>query len=174
MKLLGYRWDRKKDELSPGLGELNLNKKVRGERRPNPEPVRTILDAEKLLANVKLTQSLIVGKISEFYDPCGFFEPIKLQMKLFTGSLKGKDWEEVLLEEEQETWRQILKGYVRLPKIIIPMRDVSGSKIRLLCLADAAEFAGGAAVYAGRELSPGVWSCSLLAAKSKMMNNPKE
>jgi hypothetical protein len=45
---------------------LNLNKKVRGERRPNPEPVRKILDAEKLLANVKLTQSLIVGKISEY------------------------------------------------------------------------------------------------------------
>ena len=60
---------------------MNLNKKVRSERTPNLEPVKTILDAEKLLANVKLTRSLIVGKISEFYDPCGFFEPIKLQMK---------------------------------------------------------------------------------------------
>ena len=36
-------------------------------------------------------------------------------------------------------------------------------------MADAAEFAGGAAVYAGKELKPGVWSCSLLAAKSKVM-----
>ena len=34
---------------------------------------------------------------------------------------------------------------------------------------DAAEFARGVAVYTGRELSPGVWSCSLLAGKSKMM-----
>ena len=96
MKLLGYKWDREKDELSPGLGELNLNKKRRGEKKPNLEPVRTIRDAENLLGSVKLTRSLIVGKISEYFDPCGFFEPIKLQMKLLTGSLKGKGWEEVL------------------------------------------------------------------------------
>ena len=68
---------------------MNLNKKVRSERKPNLEPVKTILEAEKLLANVKLTRSLIVGKIFEVYDPCGFFE---LQMKFLTESLKGKDW----------------------------------------------------------------------------------
>ncbi len=62
MKLLGYKWDPEKDDLSPGLGELNLNKKSRGERKPNLEPVRTIIDAEKLLSGVKLTRSLIVGK----------------------------------------------------------------------------------------------------------------
>ena len=91
MKLLGYKWDSEKDDLSPGLGELNLNKKTRGERKPNLEPIKTINDAERLLSGIQLTRSLIVGKISEFYDPCGFFEPVKLQMKLLTGSLKGKD-----------------------------------------------------------------------------------
>ena len=30
MKLLGYKWDTEKDALSPGLGELNLYKKIRG------------------------------------------------------------------------------------------------------------------------------------------------
>jgi len=174
MKLLGYKWDSERDELSPGLGELNLNKKNRGERKPNLEPVRNIDDAEKLLSSVKLTRSLIIGKISEFFDPCGFFEPVKLQMKLLTGSLKGKGWDEVLPEQDQILWREILKGYVKLPKIIIPRfclpgTMVSSSKIRLICLADAAEFAGGAAIYAGRELGTGRWSCSLLAAKSKMM-----
>ena len=174
MKLLGYKWDSEKDDLSPGLGELNLNKKTRGERKPNLEPIKTINDAERLLSGIQLTRSLIVGKISEFYDPCGFFEPVKLQMKLLTGSLKGKDWNETLPEQDQIQWREILKGYVRLPEIIIPRFCLprSGrlmSKIRLICLADAAEFAGGAAVYAGRETSPGTWSCSLLAAKSKIM-----
>ena len=123
---------------------------------------------------MKLTRSLIVGKISELYDPCGFFEPVKLQMKLKTSSLKGKEWDEVLPEQDQETWRQILKEYVNLPSIVIPRfclpsKSLSKSKIRLICLADAAEFAGGAAIYAGREINPGNWSCSLLAAKSKMM-----
>ena len=45
-----YKWDLEKDELSPGLGELNLNKKRRGEKEPNLEPVRTIKDAENLLS----------------------------------------------------------------------------------------------------------------------------
>ena len=67
MKLLGYKWDPEKYELSPGLGELNLNKKKRGEKKHNPEPVRTLKDAEKLLSGVLLTRSLIVGKISEFF-----------------------------------------------------------------------------------------------------------
>ena len=69
MKLLGYKWDPEKDELSPGLGELNLNKKRRGEKKPNLEPVRTIKDAENLLSGILLTRSLIVGKISEFFYP---------------------------------------------------------------------------------------------------------
>ena len=103
-----------------------------------------------------------------------FFEPVKLQMKLLTGSLKGKDWEEILPEEDQKMWREILKGYVELPNITIPRfclpsNELCSSKIRLICLADAATFAGGAAVYAGREIMPVIWKCSLLAAKSKMM-----
>ena len=65
MKLLGYKWDPEKDELSPGLGELNLNKKLRGESKPNKKPIKTTMDAERLLTGVKLTRSLIVGKISE-------------------------------------------------------------------------------------------------------------
>ena len=160
--------------MSPGLGELNLNKKKRGKKKPNLEPVRTVKDAENLLSGILLTRSLIVGKISEFFDPCGFFEPVKLQMKLFTGSLKGKEREEILPEDDQKMWREILKGYIELPNITIPRfclprNELCSSKIRLICLADAAEFAGGAAVYTGKEIKPGVWTCSLLAAKSKMM-----
>ena len=50
-----YKWDPEKDELSSGLGELNLNEKKRGEKKPNLEPVRTQKDVEKLLSSVLLT-----------------------------------------------------------------------------------------------------------------------
>ena len=61
-------------------------------------------------------------------------------MKLLTGTLKGKDWEEVLPEQDQAQWREILKGYVELPNITIPRFCLPGSgksssKIRLICLA---------------------------------------
>ena len=40
----------------------------------------------------------------------------------------------------------------------------------MICLADAAEHAGGAAIYVGRRISSENWSCSLIAAKSRLMN----
>ena len=47
-----YKWDPEKDELSPGLGELNLNKKKRGEKKPNLEPVRTKTEQTLVWAGV--------------------------------------------------------------------------------------------------------------------------
>ena len=57
-----------------------------------------------------------------------------------------------------------------MPRCCIPSDEESISKIRLICLSDAAEFAGGAVVYAGRKLKSGDWSCSILASKSKLMD----
>ena len=75
-----------------------MNKKVRGEKKPNPEPDKTILDAEILLGKVQLTRSMVVGKVSEFFYPCGFFEPIKVQMKLLTSGIDGKRWDKFIRE----------------------------------------------------------------------------
>ena len=36
LKLLGYKWDSELDRLSPVLGELNMNKKQRGEKNLIP------------------------------------------------------------------------------------------------------------------------------------------
>ena len=88
---------------------------------------------------------MIVGKISEFFDPCGFLEPVKLQMKLLTAGLKGKEWDEILQDEDQITWKETLKGFVNLPVIKIPRFDLPSSRvlkseIRLICLGDAAKF----------------------------------
>ena len=52
----------------------------------------------------------------------------------------------------------------------LPIVKDSQSKVRLICLADSAEAAGGTAIYAGRKLAgQDNWSCALLAAKSKLM-----
>ena len=60
------------------------------------------------------------------------------------------------MDKDQKMWKDMLKGYVNLPEIKIPRfclpsSGVSKSKIRLICIADTAEFAGGAAIYAGKE-----------------------
>ena len=35
VKMLGYKWTTEPNLLSPGLGELNLKKKIRGSKKPN-------------------------------------------------------------------------------------------------------------------------------------------
>lgn len=55
-----------------------------------------------------------------------------------------------------------------MPRCVIPMGSAN-KDIRLVCFADAAAAAGGAVVYAGVEISPGVHLSSLIAAQSKLM-----
>ena len=173
--MLGYKWTTQPDLLSPGLVELNLNKKVRGSKKPNLTPVNSREDTEKLLNSVILTRRTILSKVAELYDPCGFWEPIKLQMRLAMLPLKGLDWDEQISSIQQATWTNIITSFIdlnniQMPRCCIPSDEDSESKIRLICLADAAEFAGGAVVYAGRKLKSGNWSCSILASKSKLMD----
>ena len=73
MKLLGYKWVPKEDLLSPGLGELNFNKKHRGSKKPNREPVITREDARALLKDLVVTRRMVVSKVSKFYDPLGLW-----------------------------------------------------------------------------------------------------
>ena len=58
--------------------------------------------------------------VFQFFDPCGIFEPIKLMIKLQTAGLKGKGWDQILLDsldKDQRVWKDILKDYFNLPEI---------------------------------------------------------
>ena len=77
-------------------------------------------DAEKLLKSVTLTRRTILDKVAEFYDPFGFLEPIKLQMKLAMLLLKELDWDEKTPEPEQAKWLEILTTFVELNDIQMP------------------------------------------------------
>ena len=59
---------------------------------------------------------------------------------------------------------------IQMPRCCIPSSEESVSEIRLICLSDDTEFAGGAVIYARRKLKTGEWSCTVLASKSKLMD----
>ena len=78
VKMLGYKWTTEPNLLSPGLGELNLNKNIIGLNKPNLSPVSSRDDDEKILKSITLTRRTVLAKVAEFYDPCRLWEPIKL------------------------------------------------------------------------------------------------
>ena len=118
---------------------------------------------------------MVLSKLAEFHDPLGFWEPYKLQLKLDNSLLNGHDWDTPLGPELEELWKARFHEFLsipdlRAPRCLMPSDAINPSKMRLICIADAAEKAGGAAIYGGWELPDGMYSCQLLTARSKIMN----
>ena len=105
VKLLGYKWSTMENTLSPGFSKLNLNKKIRGVKKPNKTPVVTREDTEKLLTPITITKRMFVSKVSKFVHPISLFEPIKLQLKLELRKLSGVAWDEEISPEQQSKWK---------------------------------------------------------------------
>ena len=174
LKLLGYKWNPVSGTMSPGLGELNLNKKSRGFRKENISPVITISDAEKILKPVGLTRRIVISKIAEMFDPLGLWEPIKVQLKLHATSVNSVPWDCKLSEDLQVRWKDILSRFVNIPNLEsrrypFPDECLHDDGIRLICFSDAGKDAGGAAIYAGKKMPDKSWSSALLCARSKML-----
>jgi hypothetical protein len=95
-------------------------------------------------------------------------------MKLALSELNSLDWLDPIPQESHSTWIKLFTTMedsrdLRLPRCIKPER--TSGKARLICLADAAEYAGGTAIYVGYPLSDGSFSCNLVYARSKLMRN---
>lgn len=173
VKLLGYRYETESDLVSPGFAEFNINKKIKGLKKANKFPVATQDDAARLLRTVKITRRMVMSKLAEFFDPIGLFEPLKLQYKLGLSALNKYDWDETLPDTLQTEWNERLSVLVNLPNLqanrcVIPY-STQHSKVRLICLSDAGEAAGGVVIYAGVKLEDGSYSCGMLTAKSRLL-----
>ena len=175
MKLLGYYWAPEKDMLAPGVAELNFNAKIRGAKKPNPEPIVHKDQAKALMEDIILTRKMITSKVAEFYDPIGIWEPVKLQMKLHLSKLNGLDWDTPIAPTDQLFWKEKLLEVLEFPNMrvnrcVVP-EDAIIDTARLICVSDASTSAGGAAIYLGfRRKSTGKFSNQLLTAKSKLMS----
>ena len=114
--------------------------------------------------------------MAEFFDPVGWWEPLRLQMKLSFQELNALDWKDPVPESSTETWvghfRQLEEAQnLTIPRCVVPHDAPPDWKMRLICLADAGEGAGGAAVYGGIEKPDGTFTCSLLFSKSRLMRH---
>ena len=175
IKVLGYKWTTQDDVLYPGFSELNFNKRRRGLKQPHPFPVINPEDVNTVLENKHVTRRMVISKLAEVWDPIGLWEPYKLQLKIDATALNGIPWDTPLDEELQSHWKSRFQEFLQLPGIsadrcIIPENAVNPNKMRLLCVSDAAESAGGCAIYGSFLLTDGTYSCRLLTSRSKLMS----
>jgi hypothetical protein len=172
--VLGMKWFTEEDTLGLNFSPMNLEKKVRGAKKTakldvtTPEGIRTAFQMGLM------TRAAVLSRIAEFYDPVGWFEPLKLQMKLLMSTLNGLDWTTPVPADQAEPWVELftlMEGAreIRIPRCVKPQG--SDSKMRLLCVSDASDRAGGCAIYGGFKLADGSYSCTLLCARSRIMRN---
>ena len=151
IKLLGYKWNTELDILYPGVSELNLNRKKKGIKKPNPHPVVTQEDADKFLSQGSLSRRMIISKIAEIFDPLGLWEPIKLKLKLSSSELNSIPLNKTLDPGTQVKLKKTLSkftsyGELSAKRFPFPEYINIHQPFRLICLSDAGKQAGGAAV----------------------------
>ena len=84
----------------------------------------------------------MLSRVAELYDPCGWWEPLKVQMKLTMQHFNGHEWTSPVPEEKHATWVKLftLMNQVRTIAIlwcIIPTIAEPDLNIRILTVTDA-------------------------------------
>jgi hypothetical protein len=142
-------------------------------------PSLSVESPEELKAAIQnnfVSKAAILGRIAEMFDPGGLWEPVKVQCKLAFKRLNAIDWTDPVPLSETETWVRLLPLIADTVACTVPRHAFSpnvlpNAPIRLICLADAGQTCGGTAIYGGVELPDGSWTCQLLYAKSRLMND---
>lgn len=171
---LGLAWHTKEDQLCPQIQSMNLQKKIRGQKAAPERDVTTRCGLIGAFRDGLITKNRVLSRIAEFYDPVGWWEPLRLQLKLSFQELNALDWGDVVPDDQHDMWiehfLELEKAHqLTIPRCIVPTTVGADWKIRLICLSDAAEGAGGTAIYGGIELPDGSFTCNLLLAKSRVM-----
>jgi len=172
--VLGMKWFTESDQLGLSYSPMNLEKKVRGAKRKakldvtNPEGIR------EAFRRGLITRAAALSRVAEFYDPVGWFEPLKLNMKLLLSGLNGLDWKDRVPDHFVDQWVELFTlmedaRAIQIPRCVKP--EGTSPDMRLLCISDASDKAGGCAIYGGFKLPDGSYTCSLLCAKSRIMRN---
>jgi hypothetical protein len=171
---LGILWDTRYDYLGLAHKPMNLEKKIRGAKAPPKMDVTTPEGLQEAFSANLITRAGVLSRVAESYDPAGWYEPVKVNMKLWLSALNTLGWNDPVPADFHETWVRLFSFLedsrdIKIPRCVKPVG--TNGKARLLCLADAAEFAGGCAIYVGFEMPDGHYSCRLIYAKSRLMRH---
>jgi len=173
--LAGYLWMPKHDQLKLGMGELNFNRKIRGYKPPNPNPVTKPDDLEKVIPQ-KITRRIALGKTAEFWDLLGLVEPLKVKFKLDLKKITVFDWDDKLPNEIVAGWTDNFRIMIEarnlvIRRAVVPEDALNPEEMELLVLSDASVNICATAIYVRFETKQGDFSCHLLTARSRSIDH---
>ena len=170
-KVLGLAWDPKSDTLLFRV-KLKLKMKSGGLEIIEISTVEKLLEYRESI----LTRRILQSNILSIFDPAGLLTPILLQSKLLLREswcgLKPLGWDDILPQEQGDSWITFLSallslGELRFPRSLWPDQEVIGSPV-LIVFSDGALLSYGTAAYIRWELKSGGYWTRLIMAKSKI------
>ncbi|MBM3938553.1 MAG: hypothetical protein FJ333_07870, partial [Sphingomonadales bacterium] len=171
VNLGGYLWQPEEDKILLNIGPHRFGKPVRGKL---PDPVTG--DFGDALSRC-FTRRTVAGIVAKVFDPLGLATPITASLKLDLHELCAKklDWDDPAPPELLPIWAANMETIQRLkfityPRAFIPP-DAATDKVDLLVATDASQNLAAAAVYARVLRKTGEFSCCLVTARSKIVNN---
>ena len=167
--LAGYLWDTKEDHIKLDIGPPRLGRGKRGRSAP---PVTG--DFKSALSQ-NFTKRILTGLVAGVFDPLGLVTPIIAGFKLDLHELcmLKLDWDDpvptTLLDKWVGNMEKIqLLGNCVFQRAVVP-EDAVDLKIELMVATDASQNIGVVAVYGRLKRTNGLYSCQLLAGRSKIL-----
>ena len=172
---LGLLWDTQQDTLTLGFNEEFFLKRFKGHKKVPDLNLADSFSLDEAMGRGLLTRAGVLSRVAELYDPCGWWEPLKVQMKLTMQHFNGHEWTAPVPEKKHAAWIKLftLMNQVRtiaIPRCVLPTVAKPDLNIRILTVTDAAAESCDYAIYAGVELSDSSYSSNLVYAKSKMVH----
>jgi hypothetical protein len=145
---LGIAWQTKSDRLGPAHQSMSLAKRVKGQKPAPDRDLSTESEIRRAFIDGLISKAGVLSRIAEFFDPAGWWEPLKVQLKMSFQELNHLDWTDKVPDEYVDTWVAHFALLERSRLLSIPRSVLTSAvepcpKVRLICLADAAEGAGG-------------------------------
>ena len=166
--LVGLNWNPEKDFINVEIKPLYFGKPKRGKL---PDPVKgDFSDALKK----NFTRRNMLGKVAGVFDPLGLTTPLTAGLKLDLHDLVDLklSWDQSIPDSFFEKWiRNIEKiqdiREIMFARTIIP-EDAISPEVELIISSDASQYIAVATVHGRVRRKNGEYSCTLIAAKSKL------
>ena len=174
---LGLSWNTEEDTLALGFNEEFFLKRFKGHQPPPDMNLSDPALLDEAMAKNLLTRAGVLSRVAELYDPCRWWEPLKVQMKLALQHFNGMDWTAPVPPEHQQQWAKLFQlmnkaRLITIPRCVLPESVDPDYRLRLLTVTDAATNSCGCAIYAGVELADGTYSSTMDHEQSQVDHYP--
>ena len=120
-----------------------------------------------------MTRRSCLAATMQVYDPLGIVSPLSIALKIASKDVTNlnKPWDEILPEQLQQLWHQLLHKLLSCPDIILQRRvrpEDSEARPELIGMHDGSESAYAGVVYIRYKLIGGQWEARIYAAKARV------